>query len=99
MSDLTGKTIHAKMRLAVHEYTTAQSSVTDGYNHKVLQAMCTAESFLAKCRDMGIVGKSHGQSKTVTKHCGQRHYALPWHIGSVFNTTRQEVGTRRTDTH
>ena len=88
MSDLTGKTIHAKMRLAVHEYTTAQSAVTDGYNHKVLQAMCTAVSFLTKCRDMGIVGKSYGQSKTVTKHRGQRHHALPRHIGCVFNATR-----------
>ena len=86
------------MGFTIHEDTTAQSSVADGYNHEILQTMSTAIGFLTKRCDMCVISQSHSQSQTVLQHRSQGHNALPRHIGCMFNTARHKVSARSTHT-
>ena len=87
------------MGLSVGEEATAQTTVTDGNHHKVLHTVRTAIGSLTQCRDMGIIGHCHSQSKTVAQHRCQRDDTLPRQVGCVLDTARDITGAGSTDTN
>ncbi len=52
---------------------------------------------LADSRRVGVVGHRHGDAQTVINQLSERHDALPWKIGGIFDIAAVEIGIRRTD--